>query len=94
MDGHFALLTLGHQVGAFRCTLAGVVALGVVIVPMIHWRGGPGAAGAMLVTELATTVLIWFYLKRHLPGMGILGPLFVSPLAALRAHEDAAQSDD
>ena len=50
--------------------------------------------GPMIGATTATTVLIWFYLKRHLPGLGILGPLFVSPLAALRAHEDASKADD
>lgn len=63
---HFALIAIHRQRDDLVCSLGGLAALLVAIAPLATWLGVPGAAVAMLVSQLGATVATWVALRRGL----------------------------
>ncbi len=71
-----ALIVLSRQREDFVCSLAGLV----LLVPLLVWLTGayglPGAAWAMVISELFAAGLTGWRLGAHLPGLRLLRSLF------------------
>jgi len=61
-NGRTALIVLNLQAAEFRCALAGIALLVVLLPLLVSTLGIVGAGWAMVLSELAATVLTWIVL--------------------------------
>ncbi len=77
-----ALIALNRQREELVCSLAGVVLLGALALPLSRAYGPVGAAWAMVASELAGTALTWWRLKHYVPVLRLSHHLFGRPVFA------------
>lgn len=81
--GRNSLVVLNWQQEEMICSLIGLAALICLAIPLSLLYKGIGTSLAMLVSELAATILIWWRVRRHLPEIGIPDLFFQLPSASI-----------
>lgn len=67
-----ALIAINRQREDLVCSLIGLALLIGFLIPSIHAYGAMGSAWVMVFSELATTILLWWRLRRHVPNLALI----------------------
>jgi len=78
--GRSALITINRQKEELLCSLIGLTLLVLFLIPLVFAYGPVGSAWAIVASELAASVLIWWRLKRYVPNLNLIKPLLFVPL--------------